>query len=73
MTLEQAFAQSINTAAVRLATTVGLDKVVAAARELGTGRPAVAKVPSIALGTSEVTPARSDWRLRFGAGGPCET
>ena len=54
MRLEQAFAQSINTAAVRVATTVGLDKVVAAARDLGIDAP-LSPVPSLALGTSELT------------------
>jgi penicillin-binding protein 1A len=54
MTLEQAFAQSVNTAAVRLATDVGLDKVVAAARDLGIDAPLPA-VPSLALGTAELT------------------
>ena len=54
MTLEQAFAHSVNTAAVRLATDVGLDKVVAAARDLGIDAP-LSPVPSLALGTSELT------------------
>jgi membrane peptidoglycan carboxypeptidase len=54
MTLEQAFAQSVNTAAVRLATDIGLDKVVAAARDLGIDAPLPA-VPSLALGTAELT------------------
>lgn len=54
MLLAQAFAQSVNTAAVRLATEVGLDKVVAAARDLGIDAPLPA-VPSLALGTAEVT------------------
>ncbi|HEY7662391.1 MAG TPA: PBP1A family penicillin-binding protein [Xanthobacteraceae bacterium] len=54
MTLEQAFAHSVNTAAVRLATQVGLDKVVAAARDLGIDAP-LSAVPSLALGTSELT------------------
>src|SRR5262245_60410508 len=54
MRLEQAFAQSVNTAAVRLATNVGLDKVVAAARDLGIDAP-LSPVPSLALGTSELT------------------
>jgi len=54
MTLEEAFAQSINTAAVRLATEVGLDKVVAAARDLGIDAP-LSPVPSLALGTAELT------------------
>ena len=35
MPLSQAFAHSVNTAAIRLGVSVGLDKVVAAARELG--------------------------------------
>jgi penicillin-binding protein 1A len=54
MTLEQAFAQSINTAAVRLAAQVGLDKVVTAARDLGIDA-SLSAVPSLALGTSELT------------------
>ena len=54
MRLEQAFAHSVNTAAVRLATQVGLDKVVAAARDLGIDAP-LSAVPSLALGTSELT------------------
>jgi penicillin-binding protein 1A len=54
MTLEQAFAQSVNTAAVRLATEVGPDKVVAAARDLGIDAP-LSPVPSLALGTAELT------------------
>jgi membrane peptidoglycan carboxypeptidase len=54
MTLRQAFAQSVNSAAVRLAMTVGLDKVVAAARELGLDAP-LAQVPSLALGSNEVS------------------
>jgi 1A family penicillin-binding protein len=54
MTLAQAFAQSVNTAAVRLATEVGLGKVVAAARDLGIDAP-LPSVPSLALGTAELT------------------
>jgi membrane peptidoglycan carboxypeptidase len=54
MTMEQAFAQSVNTAAVRLATDVGLDKVIAAARDLGIDAP-LPRVPSLALGTAEMT------------------
>jgi penicillin-binding protein 1A len=54
MTLTQAFAQSVNTAAVRLAMTVGLDKVVEAARELGLDAP-LTRVPSMALGSNEVS------------------
>ena len=54
MPLSQAFAHSVNTAAIRLGVSVGLDKVVAAARELGLDAPLV-EVPSMALGTNEVT------------------
>jgi penicillin-binding protein 1A len=54
MTLSQAFAHSVNSAAIRLGMTVGLDKVLAAARELGLDAP-LAKVPSMALGTNEVS------------------
>jgi penicillin-binding protein 1A len=54
MTLTQAFAQSVNTAAVRLAMTVGLDKVVVAARDLGLRAP-LKQVPSMALGANELT------------------
>jgi penicillin-binding protein 1B len=47
--------ESVNTAAVRLALDVGLPEVIAAAREAGvTG--AVAPVPSLSLGSFEVTP-----------------
>jgi penicillin-binding protein 1A len=53
MTLSQAFAQSVNSAAIRLSQGVGLDEVIAAARELGLDAP-LTKVPSMALGTSEV-------------------
>lgn len=54
LTLADAFAQSVNTAAVHLALDVGLDKVVAAARELGISTP-IAEVPSMALGSNEVS------------------
>ena len=53
MTLSQAFAQSVNTAAVRLAMAVGLEEVTAAARKLGLDAP-LSEVPSMALGTNEV-------------------
>ena len=53
MKLSQAFAHSVNTAAVRLAITVGLDEVIAAARMLGLGAP-LSEVPSMALGANEV-------------------
>jgi penicillin-binding protein 1A len=54
ITLSEAFSQSVNSAAVRLSMKVGLDEVVAAARELGLEAP-LAKVPSMALGTNEVS------------------
>ena len=53
MTLSQSFTHSVNTAAVRLAMTVGLDEVIAAARKLGLDAP-LSEVPSMALGTNEV-------------------
>ncbi|HEY4264901.1 MAG TPA: transglycosylase domain-containing protein, partial [Micropepsaceae bacterium] len=55
VTLEQAFAQSINTVAVGLGQEAGLTQVVAAAHRLGI-RSALQPVASLALGTSEVTP-----------------
>ena len=54
MPLSEAFAHSVNTAAVRLAMTVGLNKVTAAARELGLTAP-LKEVPSMALGSNDVT------------------
>ena len=54
LTLADAFAQSANSAAVRLALDVGLPNVVSAARELGLTSP-ITEVPSMALGTNEVT------------------
>lgn len=54
ITLADAFAHSINTAAVRLALDVGLDKVVVAARDLGINSP-LPNVPSLALGSADVS------------------
>ena len=54
MPLSDAFAHSVNSAAVRLAMTVGLDKVTDAARELGLVA-SLKQVPSMALGSNEVT------------------
>ena len=51
--LKQAFAESINTAAVRLAQQVGLKQVIAAARDLGIASPLPA-VPSLPLGTADM-------------------
>ncbi|NEJ92077.1 PBP1A family penicillin-binding protein [Rhizobium ruizarguesonis] len=53
VTLAEAFARSLNAASVALAVEVGLDNVIAAARELGIDAP-LANTPSLALGTSEV-------------------
>src|SRR5262245_49649037 len=53
VTLADAFARSINTAAVRLAMDVGLDEVIRAARDLGIDAK-LPKVPSLALGAVEV-------------------
>ncbi|ULR43082.1 PBP1A family penicillin-binding protein [Rhizobium sp. K102] len=53
VTLAEAFARSLNAASVTLAEEVGLDNVIAAARELGIDAP-LANTPSLALGTSEV-------------------
>jgi penicillin-binding protein 1A len=54
VTLADAFAESINTAAVRLAQQVGLDQVIAAARDLGIDG-ALPAVPSLALGTADLS------------------
>ncbi|WP_245310195.1 PBP1A family penicillin-binding protein [Rhizobium sp. R339] len=53
VTLAEAFARSLNAASAALAQEVGLDNVIAAARELGIDAP-MANTPSLALGTSEV-------------------
>jgi len=54
VTLADAFARSINTAAVRLAMDVGLDEVIRAARDLGIDAR-LPKNPSLALGAVEVS------------------
>lgn len=54
MTMADAFARSVNTAAVRLAMNVGLDEVIGAARDLGISLP-LPKVPSLALGASDIS------------------
>jgi penicillin-binding protein 1A len=54
ITLAQAFAQSSNVAAVRLAERVGMDEVIRAARDLGVSAR-LANDPSLALGTGEVS------------------
>ncbi len=55
VSLEQAFAQSINTVAAKLAVSVGPANVVETAQRLGISSP-LGHDASIALGTSEVTP-----------------
>jgi penicillin-binding protein 1A len=55
VTLKQAFAMSLNTVAVRLAAEFGPKAVASTAARLGIQSPLQA-TPSIALGTSEVTP-----------------
>lgn len=55
VSLQEAFARSINTVAVQLAQEVGLPRVVSVAHRLGIESP-LQPVASIALGTSEVTP-----------------
>jgi penicillin-binding protein 1A len=55
ITLARAFARSSNSAAVQLTREVGPQTVVSVARRLGIGSTLNA-VPSLALGTSEVTP-----------------
>jgi penicillin-binding protein 1A len=52
--LSEAFADSLNDAAVRLSQQVGIGKVIAAARDLGLRAP-LKNNPSLALGTTEVT------------------
>jgi penicillin-binding protein 1A len=54
ITLADAFAKSVNTAAVRLAMQVGLDKVIGAARDLGLDAP-LKPIPSLTLGTAGVS------------------
>jgi 1A family penicillin-binding protein len=54
VTLADAFADSLNDAAVRLSQQVGIDQVIAAARDLGL-HAKLSNSPSLALGTSEVT------------------
>ncbi|MFN6935464.1 MAG: transglycosylase domain-containing protein, partial [Tsuneonella sp.] len=55
ITLEDAFARSSNVAAVRLLQTIGSEKVIATARDLGVTSPLAKGDPSLALGTSTMT------------------
>jgi penicillin-binding protein 1A len=54
MTLEDAFAESSNIAAVRISETVGREKVIEAAQDLGVTSPLV-RDATLPLGTSEMT------------------
>jgi len=54
VTLQRAFASSINTVAVRLSEAVGRRQVITTARDLGLTTP-LTPTPSLALGVSEVT------------------
>ncbi|HEV8439004.1 MAG TPA: PBP1A family penicillin-binding protein [Methylomirabilota bacterium] len=54
VTLRRALEESLNVPAVRLALNVGPERVASVARAMGIDRPLLA-VPSLALGTSEVT------------------
>ncbi|MCA1440931.1 PBP1A family penicillin-binding protein [Ensifer sp. IC4062] len=53
VSIAEAFARSLNAATVALAIEVGIDKVIAAARELGIDAK-LSETPSLALGSSEV-------------------
>ena len=53
MTLRQALARSVNTAAVRVARKAGIERVAAVARRLGIGARLM-PTPSLALGVAEV-------------------
>jgi len=55
VTLEEAYAQSINTVAVQLGQEVGIPSVVSVAQRLGIQSP-LEPYASLALGTSDVTP-----------------
>jgi penicillin-binding protein 1A len=55
LTLETAFARSLNTVAARLADETGRDRVAATARRLGVTSP-ISLSPSMALGAVQVTP-----------------
>jgi penicillin-binding protein 1A len=54
VTLKDGFARSVNTVAVRLAETIGREKVIEMARRLGVNTP-MQPSPSLVLGTAETT------------------
>jgi penicillin-binding protein 1A len=64
ITLQTAFAQSVNTVAAKVADQVGRDKVAATAQRLGI-TTAINTDPAMALGTSQVTPL--DMASAYGA------
>lgn len=69
ITLQDAFARSLNSVAVKLSETVGRRDVVAQAKSQGIASP-LKVVPSLALGTSEVTPLELAGAYQpFAAGG----
>jgi penicillin-binding protein 1A len=69
MTMTEALARSINTVAVRLCLELGPESVAQTAHRLGIGSD-LAAVPSLALGTSEVTLAEMvDAYVPFATGG----
>ncbi len=55
LTLEDAFAQSSNVAAVRLLSEIGSEAVIETARDLGVAAPLAEGDPSLALGTSTMS------------------
>ncbi|WP_324262913.1 transglycosylase domain-containing protein [Altererythrobacter sp. H2] len=55
LTLQEAFAQSSNVAAVRLLDQIGSEAVIDTARDLGVSSPLAEGDPSLALGTSTMT------------------
>src|SRR5262249_2588235 len=67
VTLAEAFGRSLNAATVRLSQQVGLDAVIAAARDLGLRAP-LGKNASLPLGTSRGEPDRPHRRVRRGTG-----
>ncbi|HXI04382.1 MAG TPA: transglycosylase domain-containing protein, partial [Candidatus Saccharimonadales bacterium] len=55
VTMQEALEESLNVPTARAAAAIGLDRVVETARALGIRSP-IQEVPSIALGTADVTP-----------------
>jgi len=72
VTVRKAIEESVNTATVRLALDIGLAEVVSTARAAGIRSP-LSPVPSVALGSFEVTPVElayayatiASWGIRF--------